>query len=149
MLGLVGLLFGILLLVAYIVILDAVLMYKAWSAIQPGHPRTTPGRAIGYAFIPFYNFYWIFQKYWGFAKDYNSYAAQRGAPAYRLNEKLFLAYCILTLCDIIPFVNYVAAIPSIVIWVIAISNVCNSINHIADTAVEQTPAPAAVESESI
>lgn len=45
-----------------------VLTYRMWAAIQDGHARTTPGKAVGYQFIPFYNLYWVFQAYWGFAK---------------------------------------------------------------------------------
>ena len=31
--------------------------YQAWSAIQDGHARTSPGRAVGFVFIPLFNFY--------------------------------------------------------------------------------------------
>jgi hypothetical protein len=37
-------------------------LYRAWKCLQPGGlARTTPGKAIGFLFIPFFNLYWIFQ----------------------------------------------------------------------------------------
>jgi hypothetical protein len=82
----------------YGTVIALVLLYKAWKAIQDGQVRTTPGRAVGFLFIPFYNFYWIFQAYWGLAKDYNSYISRHDISAARLPHGLFLAFCI------IPFV---------------------------------------------
>src|ERR1700681_1097261 len=33
----------------------SVLIYTMWAAIQDGHVRTTPGRAVGFLFIPIYS----------------------------------------------------------------------------------------------
>jgi hypothetical protein len=94
MLILLVLVLVLLLLGAYIVAITLMLMYKVWFAIQPGHPRTTPGKAVIFSFIPFFNLCWIFQLYWGFAKDYNSYAALTSTLNYRLKEGLFpRLYC--------------------------------------------------------
>src|SRR5262245_1631061 len=51
------------------VVVQMVLLYKLWAAIQDPvlRPRTTPGYAVGLLFVPFYNLYWIFQAYWGWA----------------------------------------------------------------------------------
>ena len=45
-----------------------------WAAIQDGYARTTPGKAIGFMFIPFFNIYWMFQAIWGYSKDYNNFS---------------------------------------------------------------------------
>ena len=65
-----------------------VLIYKLWAAIQGGPARTTPGKAVGFSFIPFFNLYWVFQVYWGWAKDYNQYADELGLPLPRVSEGL-------------------------------------------------------------
>jgi hypothetical protein len=39
-----------------------VILWKMWSSIQDGNARTTPGKAIGFLFIPFFNIYWIFKR---------------------------------------------------------------------------------------
>ena len=46
-----------------------VLLYKAWKVIPAAHARTTPGRAVGFLFIPCFNLYWIFQAFYGWAQD--------------------------------------------------------------------------------
>jgi hypothetical protein len=74
-----------------------VLIYKAWAAIQDGHARTSPGKAVGFLFIPFFNVYWMFQAYWGLAKDYNAYVDRHATPAPKLSEGLFLSLPILIL----------------------------------------------------
>ena len=35
-------------------VVNVVLWYKAWAALQDGHARTTPGKAVGLLFIPFF-----------------------------------------------------------------------------------------------
>jgi serine/threonine protein kinase len=41
-------------------ILGFVILFKSWKSIQDGKAFATPGQAVGYLFIPFYNYYWIF-----------------------------------------------------------------------------------------
>ena len=64
---------GVLFLVVHVVVTFLVI-WRMWSAIQDGHARTTPGKAIGFLFIPFFNVYWIFQVWGGFPADYNKYS---------------------------------------------------------------------------
>jgi len=101
-----------------------IFVYKAWESIQDGHARTGPCKAIGLLFVPFFNFYWIFQAHWGFAKDYNAYISRHGvAAAPRLSEGLFLAYCIISL---IPFVN----IAGFVVYAVLLNNICDGVNSL-------------------
>jgi len=37
------------------VVLYYILLYRFWDVIQDGSPRTTPGKGIGFLFIPFFN----------------------------------------------------------------------------------------------
>jgi hypothetical protein len=46
------------------------LMYRFWTCLPPGVRRTTPGKAVGYTFIPIFNIYWIFILLVGFAGDF-------------------------------------------------------------------------------
>jgi len=54
-------------------ILEYVLVYKLWKTIQDGYESTSAGKAVGFLFIPFFNYYWFFRAYWGLAKDLNKY----------------------------------------------------------------------------
>jgi hypothetical protein len=100
------------------VILFYIILYRSWGLIQDGYARTTPGKAIGYCFIPFYNFYWIFQAIPGLVKDMNAYIARRNLPIQRMDEGLATTYCILTLVSVIPYVGYVTAVAAMIIQII-------------------------------
>ena len=84
-----------------------VMLYKLWQAIQGPAARTTPGKAVGFMFIPFFNIYWQFMAVWGWAKDYNALIDQRGLAMPRAKESLALTALILNL---IPCANFVAPI---------------------------------------
>jgi len=95
------------------------MIYKMWAAIQDGYARTTPGKAVGFMFIPLFNLYWFFQVFYGWAKDYNSYVARHSLNAPRVSEGTFLAYVIS---------SYFCFPVSIVMLFIVISKVCNAVN---------------------
>jgi GYF domain 2/Domain of unknown function (DUF4328) len=92
---------GILYLVGMVVMLVSMIffcinLYRAWACLQPGGAQTTPGKAIGFMFIPFFNLYWVFVAINGLPKDWNrivaSYEDLKAAP--KLSETTFLLYCI-------------------------------------------------------
>jgi hypothetical protein len=71
-------------------------LYRAWACVQSGGVQVTPGKAIGFMFIPFFNLYWVFVAINGLPKDWNrvvsSYEDLKTAP--KLSETTFLLYCI-------------------------------------------------------
>ena len=95
-------------------IIGFVLLYRFWFIIQPGEPRTTPGKAIGYLFIPFYNIYWLYVAWVGLAKDMNETCRKYNITA-TVNEGMALAYYILVLLSWIPYVGFVTAIVGFII----------------------------------
>lgn len=56
-------------------ILGFILLYKFWQVNQDGRASTTPGKAVGFMFIPFFNIYWIFRAFPGLSLDQNRYIA--------------------------------------------------------------------------
>ncbi|HCL55707.1 MAG TPA: hypothetical protein DHW82_01690 [Spirochaetia bacterium] len=70
-------------------------IYRSWDLIQDEHSRVTPGIAVGFLFIPFYNFYWVFKAYYGWALDYNYFIERNKIEAAPVSEKLFLLNCLL------------------------------------------------------
>lgn len=112
------------------VIFSCMLLYKAWQAIQGGQTRTTPEKAVGFIFIPVYNFYWYFIAYWAFARDYNIYLQQKSLDLPRLPEKLFLFYPILLLCGLIPFAGYAIGIVALVIFFIISNKTIDAVNNL-------------------
>jgi hypothetical protein len=92
------------------VVLQYILLYKAWNQIQDGYQRTGPDAAVGLCFVPFFNFYWVFIAYRHLAIDMNAYARRYGIAAPHVSEGLALAWCIL-LCGLaIPYLNFLIAI---------------------------------------
>jgi divalent metal cation (Fe/Co/Zn/Cd) transporter len=119
-------------------IVGYVILYKAWQAIQDGQPRTTPGKAVGYLFIPFFNLYWMFVAYWGWAKDCNAYISSKGLSLAPIPEKLYLAYPIIILCSGIPYVGSVAGMAIIVIFIIMSIQMMDTVNGIYDARMNTT-----------
>ena len=106
------------------------LLYRAWAVIQDGNASTTPEKAVGFLFIPFYNFYWIFKAWYGFAEDYNRYIERYSLNASKLEEGLFLAFCILFICAMVTFLNYLAGLPFLVIFIITANKTIDAVNSL-------------------
>lgn len=96
------------------------MLYRFWELIQDGDARTTPGKAVGFCFIPAFQLYWIFVAVWGLAKDLNAYIDDRRIEAPRPSEGLALTYCILICCTVIPFIGIAVGIAALVLWVIVL-----------------------------
>ena len=109
------------------------MLYRAWSAIQDmkkGTPRTTPGKAVGFLFIPFFNFYWIFVGIYGLAQDYNRYIAEKKYDLPKMSEGLFLASCVLRLCAMIPYLGLLVSIGHLVVIIIVCVQISSGLNGI-------------------
>jgi len=104
------------------------LVYKMWSSIQDGHARTSPGKAVGFLFIPFFGAYWFFQVWWGFAKDYNAYLKRHALQLRELSEGLFLSFNILPFLFWIPFLGWAGILVANVIFLFMVSSVCDRVN---------------------
>ena len=101
-------------------IFHLMLVYKIWDSIRDGNPRMSPGKAVGFLFIPFFNIYWLFQVYPGFATDYNNYLQQKGISAKPLSHGLMVAMAIFILI-FVPIVNWI-------VIAMGISALCNAVN---------------------
>jgi len=123
LLGVVGLI--------YALIVMLILFYQMWGAIHDNSVRMSPGRAVGFLFIPLFNLYWIFQVLWGFSKDYNSYIARASIQSRKLPEGLLLAWAVLQLTAAVPYLNAVTIPACWIVSGIAISKICDAVNALA------------------
>lgn len=114
-------------------VLACIYLYRAWWIIADHTRLATPGRAVGFLFIPFYNLYWFFVAYWRWSEEWNrivaSDVAHRNPP--RMTEGLFLTYAILNAAGIIA--GALAALPQIIIFFIIMKRMCDAINWAATT----------------
>jgi len=76
------------------------LLYQLWKLIPANIARTTPGKAVGFCFIPVFNIYWVFVAFNGLGKDMNK-ILQQCRIQYQINEWYGLVTSIV-LCLIIP-----------------------------------------------
>ena len=119
------------------------LVHKLWSTIQYGNVRTTPGKAVALLFVPFFNIYWMFQVYWGWAVDYNNYIEDQGINAPRVSPGIPLAYCILAIASVIPLIGIITALFRVVLLFVffnkAIDGANGVITHLAGGGQDSTP----------
>ncbi len=66
------------------------LLYRCWRVIQDGDPRTTPGKAVGLSFIPFFQLYWWYVAFVGLARDINVHVRKQEIEAPKVSEGLAL-----------------------------------------------------------
>jgi len=118
-------------------------IYRMWAAIQDGHARTSPSRALGFLFIPLYQFYWVFQAYPGFAKDFNAFAARHSLNVPRLSPGLFTAYAILCIVAMLPWLDVLLSPAIVIVGLILVARVCDAVNALPRTPPAASPTPAA------
>jgi hypothetical protein len=122
----------------YALVVLALLVYRMWKAIPTALARTTPGKAVGFLFIPVFNLYWWFPAIWGWAKDWNSYAAKSEGKLRQMPENLPLAIAIFgaiggsigTIAAFggVQWLSSILAVPHYILVPIFIFKVCNLLN---------------------
>lgn len=112
-------------------IFSLVYLYRAWFLLQPHTSFATPGKAVGFLFIPFYNLYWVFVAYWRWSQEWNRIivSSPKHSQAPRMTEGLFLTYPILSIAG--GFLGIIGMIPLMIVQLIVIKSVCNAVNYAA------------------
>ena len=103
-----------------------ILHYRCWAALPPEYARTTPGKAVGYLFIPFYGIYWLFPSFFGLAQDCKAYAAEKSVRAPGSLNGLGLALAILFWLLGTPFLG----IATFVVWLLFYLNLTRFLNRL-------------------
>lgn len=115
-------------------------LHKAWTILQPGQARTTPGKAVGFLFIPVFNLFWVFQAYYGWAEDWNRIRENHGSLTHlpRASGGLFLTTLIFWIVTVmiswIPFLNLFCMAVSVVLICIMVWQIYRVVNAVADSA---------------
>jgi len=117
-----------------------IFLHKIWKSIQDGHARTTPGKAVGFLFIPFFNIYWQFVAIHGFALDYNAYADRYNLQSKRLPVGLFLTSPILVCCSIVPYLGTLASLANMVLMILIVNYAADAVNAIPAAGAAPVPA---------
>ena len=103
-----------------------ILHFRVWSAVPASARSTTPGKAVGFLFIPFFNFYWYFPSFVGLAE---SIEKATGKPSAR---GLAVAHAVMSVLQWIiiwiPIIGSLFTIASFVIWLMFVRAVVNDVN---------------------
>jgi hypothetical protein len=126
----------------YAAVVMLVLFHKMWASIQDGYARTTPGKAVGFFFIPIFNIYWAFQAIWGFAKDYNNYLKRHQLNAKRLPEGLFLAFTILSFTGWMPVLGVILVTINYFLALFMVAKICDAVNSLGPALAQAVLRPA-------
>lgn len=125
-LGFIGLAWLVALVV--MVVFACILLYRYWVVIAEYGARTTPGKAVGFLFIPLFNLYWMFVAYHGLAKDIDSYLDKnRSSRAPRPTTGFILVTMIVGLLTFVPVINNFAMLAVLVLMFITKLRLNNSI----------------------
>ena len=71
------------------------LLFQCWKALPEAHRKTTPGKAVGFLFIPVFTYYWEFVSFPALAKGYYSYGKQVNDPEIKDKSGLGIAFAVL------------------------------------------------------
>ena len=103
------------------------ILYKVWAAIQDGITTTTPGKAVGFLFIPFFNIYWLFRAWGGYPNEYNAFVDRYRLGVPKLSGALFTMFPVLVLLTAI-FVLPILIIPFVTLFLVA--HACDAVNNL-------------------
>ena len=104
------------------IVMASILLYRFWNIIQSGsRKRTTPGKAVGFCFIPFFNIYWIYVAYVGLARDMNLYCEENSLN-FRMNVVLTQWWFFLTLSGIIPIIGLFTGIIALILYIVMLKS---------------------------
>ncbi|MDR1486084.1 MAG: hypothetical protein LBT09_14860 [Planctomycetaceae bacterium] len=78
--------------------------YILWDCVPENIRRCTPSQAVGFCFVPFFNFYWWFVAFIGLALDINKAAKEQGKS--KLANIEFTVFCCISwiLCPIVGII---------------------------------------------
>jgi hypothetical protein len=116
------------------IVLSSMLIHRFWSMIQDGYACTTPGKAVGFRFIPYYSLYWEFTAIGKLPDEVNAYIQRHQlsiAPASDKNAKL---HCWFLLGNIVPFIGSPFGLVALIFEVLTLKD----IKDIAIQTIRQT-----------
>lgn len=115
-------------------IFSAKLHYRCWKAIPEEFARMTPGKAVGYLFIPFFNLYWLFPSVGGLGGDCAFLAKNRNIRGFDQLKSFGLVLAILMCCGwvfgAVPVLGLLISIGEFVIWLMFYNDVVKLLNGI-------------------
>jgi hypothetical protein len=101
-------------------------LHAVWKQIPPNIARTTPGKAVGFMFIPFFNIYWQFVALYGLGQDLNQTLKQAGLRP-QVKETFGLICCITSPMGSIPRIGAFITIAGSIFGVVYLFSLKNGV----------------------
>lgn len=115
-------------------VLFGILHYRCWKAIPESFRDITPARAVGFLFIPFYNFYWAFVTWPKLAEGLTAWQRSIGRTNITNVHGLAVTYGILFVLSwtlaFIPVIGSLIGNAGIIIFIVLYRKITNTINSI-------------------
>ena len=129
------------------------ILHKLWRLIPAKEAKTTPGKMVGFLFIPIFNLYWNFIAIYGLAQALNSQTRRHEIKNKKVSKGLCLIFCIfftfnflifhllvLSLCGVddallealLPFFIFFTTPANIVLGIITFKQLKNTGIHIIE-----------------
>ncbi len=122
-----------------LVVVTSVFVYRSWALLRDLGFEVSPGKAVGFLFIPVFNLYWVFQAFWGFSRLYNQFIDEQYLDQHKLPEKLFLSFSILLVLSpvllFIPLLNLVTALVTYLLLIILVAQGCEIFSSLEQAGV--------------
>ena len=90
-------------------------IYYGWRVIEGAQSVAKGSEAVGYLFIPFYNFYWVFVAIYSLAKENNRIMSYISPQGQKMSENIAITICILFILMFIPFIGFASVFPFMIL----------------------------------
>lgn len=97
--------------------------YHSWAMLPPKVATTTPGKAVGFLFIPVFHFYWVFVSFYNLASDANRTLEALKVKNQRVNPGIGTGLAISWILMSFPEIWPLAVVASIVMTLLLIQQV--------------------------
>jgi predicted Ser/Thr protein kinase len=120
------------------------LHYACWKALPEKFRATSPGQAVGFLFIPFFNFYWVFVSCGKLADGFNALRSERADLPLRNMKALAIAKAILFVCAwtiaFIPGLNAITCLADLIVFILFYRGIVQNAN-LSLLTVNRGPTP--------
>ena len=115
----------------------AIMHYECWKSLPERYRETTPGKAIGFMFIPFYSFYWAFTSIPGLAKGFYEYGRRNGIKEIDNKTGLGIAFAVVFVCyntiGLIPGFTSILGVASFVLFILFYKDIVDYANRVLES----------------
>lgn len=112
--------------------------FKMWKVLQNGETTITPGKAVGFTFIPLFNFYWVFKIWAEFPKIFNNFIQERAFKVEKIKESpnfflmIAIGFILSGICYLITYLGAFVLGAYPIAWMFVVLKSAASINQLAE-----------------